>query len=75
MAAASHSLPRERALVPPRPWGSLQDMRKTWNLPGKQLSPKPAVHAARPSISAELLLAVRQATAAFLEPQQAHRRP
>jgi hypothetical protein len=50
-------------------------MRKTWNLPGKPLSPKPAVHAAGLGISAELLLAVRRATATFLEPQQAHRQP
>jgi len=50
-------------------------MHKTWNLPGKPLSPKPAMHAAGPGISAGLLLAVRQATATFLEPQQAHLRP
>jgi hypothetical protein len=35
----------------------------------KPLSPKPAAGA---GISAELLLAVRRATAAFLEPQQAN---
>jgi hypothetical protein len=33
------------------------------------------MHAAGLGISAELLLAPRRATATFLEPQQAHRRP
>ena len=50
-------------------------MRKTWNPRGKQLSPKSAVHAAGLGISAELLLAVRRATATFLEPQQAPAAP
>jgi hypothetical protein len=33
------------------------------------------MHAVGLGMSAELLLAVRWATATFLEPQQAHRRP
>jgi hypothetical protein len=41
-------------------------MRKTWDPPGKPFSPEPAVHAAGLGVSAELLLALRRATASSL---------
>jgi hypothetical protein len=43
--------------------------------PGEAVVPRTSHAWAGLGISAELLLALRRATATFLEPQQAHRRP
>jgi hypothetical protein len=57
MAAASHSLPRERALLTAR-LDLLQDIVRP-EIPQGSRCPQGSLHASGPGILAELLLAVR----------------
>jgi len=74
MAAASCSLPRERALVSRRPWAHYRTCARPASSRGSRCPPSQRARRGV-GISAELPLAIRRATATFLDPQQAHRRP
>src|SRR6202012_1493653 len=74
MAAASHSLPHERVLVLPRSWIHRRTCARP-GIPGEAVAPRTSRAYRGSRRLGRTASPLRRATATFLEPQQAHRRP